>query len=161
MPPITALLHTSNDALRLGRALETLLPCAELLIVDHGSTDATQRVARGYGARILPADGQATVKHYLERASSDWILCLDPSEFITERLQATLFEWNSLSSESIAGTSAFSFSVREQLDHSWRDLPEPQTRFVPRTWSLWNGRLPAYDRTSTALEGSLLRIAFP
>lgn len=161
MPPITALLHTLNDALRLGRALETLLPCAEVLIVDHGSTDATCRVARVYGARILPADGQATATHYLERASSDWILCLDPSESITETLQATLFEWNSLPTNSIAVTSAFSFSVREQLDHSWQDLPEPQTRLVPRNWSLWNGRLPAYDRTSTALEGSLLRIAFP
>jgi len=28
---ITALLHTSNAAPRLGRALETLLPCAEIL----------------------------------------------------------------------------------------------------------------------------------
>jgi glycosyltransferase involved in cell wall biosynthesis len=56
MPPLTALLHTTNDALRLGRALETLLPCAELLIVDHHSTDATLRVARAYGARILPAE---------------------------------------------------------------------------------------------------------
>src|SRR5271166_4287809 len=80
MPPITALLHTSNDALRLGRALETLLPCAELLIVDHGSTDATLRVARAYGARLLGADGLAAAKHYLERAASDWIFCLDPSE---------------------------------------------------------------------------------
>ena len=161
MPPITALLHTSNDARRLGRALETLLPCAELLIVDHDSTDATRRVARGYGARVLPANGQATVEDYLEHASSDWILCLDPSESITERLQATLFEWNSLAAESTASSSAFCFSVREQLDHGWQDLPEPETRLIPRNWGLWNGLLPAYDRASIPLEGSLLRIAFP
>ena len=37
MPPITALLHTMNDALRLGRTLEMILPCAEILIVDHRS----------------------------------------------------------------------------------------------------------------------------
>ena len=56
MPPITALLHTKNDGLRLGRALEMLLPCAEILIVDHHSADATRRIAREYGARIVTAD---------------------------------------------------------------------------------------------------------
>ncbi len=161
MPPITALLHTSNDALRLGRALETLLPCAELLIVDHGSTDATLRVARAYGARLLGADGLAAAKHYLERAASDWIFCLDPSESVTERLQTTLFEWGSLPAGSIAADAAFSFSVREQVDHDWRELAEHQTRLVPRSWSLWDGLLPSNDRSSTALEGSLLRIGFP
>ncbi len=161
MPPITALLHTSNDALRLGRALETLLPCAELLIVDHGSTDATRRVARAYGARVLAADDRTTPKHCLERATSDWIFCLDPSESVTERLQATLFEWSSLPAGSIAGDAAFSFSVREQVNHNWRELAEFQTRLVPRRWSLWNGLLPANGRSSTTLEGSLLRIGFP
>ena len=37
MPPFTALLHTHNDALRLGRALETLFAGSEILIVDHHS----------------------------------------------------------------------------------------------------------------------------
>ncbi len=161
MPPITALLHTENDARRLGRALETLLPCAELLIVDHASNDATRRVAHEYGARILPAEGQATPKHYLARASYDWVLCLQPSESISERLQASLFEWNAIPGDSIAGSSAFSLRVREQVGDSWEDLPEPQTRLVPHDWSLWKGLLPGYEPSSMALEGSLLRIAFP
>jgi glycosyltransferase involved in cell wall biosynthesis len=37
MPQLTALIHTHNDELRLGRALESLRPCDELLIFDHGS----------------------------------------------------------------------------------------------------------------------------
>ena len=57
MTSITALLHTKNDALRLGRALETLYACDDILIVDHGSRDATVRVAREYGARVV--DGRA------------------------------------------------------------------------------------------------------
>ncbi len=52
MPPITAFLHTHNDARHLGRALESLRPCDEILIIDHGSTDSTLRVAREYGAAI-------------------------------------------------------------------------------------------------------------
>jgi hypothetical protein len=33
MPKITALLHTHNDALRLGRALDSLRPCDEVLVI--------------------------------------------------------------------------------------------------------------------------------
>ena len=161
MPPITALLHTTNDALRLGRALETLLPCAELMIVDHHSPDATLRVARAYGAQILRAEASATAKHYLERARCDWILCLDPTESISERLQATLFEWSSLSNESLLNAAAFSVFVCEQTDRTWEHHSAPETRLVPRGWNSWNGRLPAHESSSLALEGDLLRIAFP
>ena len=65
MPPITALLHTSNDGLRLGRALETLLPCAEILIVDHHSTDDTLRIVREYGAHILREENSTPANHGL------------------------------------------------------------------------------------------------
>lgn len=160
MPPLTALLHTSNDALRLGRALETLLPCAELLIVDHHSTDATLRIASEYGARVVPAASSATKSHYLDLARHDWILCLEPSESITEALQTSLFEWSSLPGDSVAGTPAFSLSIREQMTEEWQDLP-PETRLIPRAWTLWNGRLPAYHPSSVALPGEVLRLSFP
>jgi glycosyltransferase involved in cell wall biosynthesis len=161
MPPITALLHTSNAAPRLGRALETLLPCAEILIVDHHSADATARVAREYGARILPADSGATTNHYLNQARHDWILCLDPSESISEGLQAALFEWSCLPTFNGEGTPSFSMFVREQIDGNWRTQPAPETRLIPRTWTAWNGPLPAYDPSSMALKGELLRFSHP
>lgn len=161
MPPITALLHTTNDALRLGRALETLLPCAEVMIVDHHSTDATLSVARAYGARILRAETSVASEHYLDRARCDWILCLNPSESITEKLQASLFEWSSLSKESLLNAAPFSLFVREQTDGTWQRHSVPQTRLVPRNWNSWDGRLPAHEPSSQALEGDLVRIAFP
>jgi glycosyltransferase involved in cell wall biosynthesis len=165
MPPITALLHTANDARRLGRALETLLPCSELLIVDHHSTDASLRVARQYGARVVSSDEAlsdacSAAASCLDLARHDWILCLDPSESITEGLQATLFEWSSLPAHSVEGTLGFSVRVRKQVVETWRILPH-ETRLVPRQWNLWNGRLPSHEPSSITLEGELLRLAFP
>ena len=52
MPKFTALLRTHNDALHLGRTLESLRPCDEVLIIDDCSEDDTTRVAREYGAVI-------------------------------------------------------------------------------------------------------------
>jgi hypothetical protein len=165
MPPITALLHTKNDALRLGRALETLLPCAEILIVDHHSADATRRIARAYGARVVAAESPDKVHRYLDLASHDWILCIEPAESINENLQASLFEWSKLPSHrvasSAAGGPAFSVFVREQTGERWLDLPAPETRLVPRSWPRWHGQLPAPEPSAVSLEGELLRFVLP
>src|ERR1700680_1909443 len=157
MPPVTALLHTTDDALRLGRTLETLLPCVEILIVDHYSSDATRRIARDYGARVVAAEDPSTLNQYLDLARCDWILCMEPGESLTEGLQASLFEWSTLPSYDvvggIAGGRPFSVFVREQIRKSWLDLPAPETRLIPRNWTRWHGRLPAPDPCAIVLEG--------
>jgi glycosyltransferase involved in cell wall biosynthesis len=160
MPPITALLHTENDALRLGRALEVLLPCDEILIVDHHSQDATCRIAREYGARIVPADEATAARHYLDLASHDWILCLQPTESISEGLQATLYEWK-FSPEGSPSAAAFSVFVREETAQGWLDHPAPETRLIPRDWNQWQERIPFSDASAIALEGELLRFSLP
>jgi len=177
MPSITALLHTENDALRLGRALETLYACDDLLVIDHGSRDATVRIAREYGARIVEARPGASAEDHLSYASqglaspalanfasanSSWILCLDPHESLTEKLAASLFEWKSEVFHALAPAApAFAVFLREETAEGWLEVPAAQTRLVPRTWSAWNGVFPAHAPAALALEGELLRFVFP
>ncbi|MGA8764018.1 MAG: hypothetical protein WB562_14225 [Candidatus Sulfotelmatobacter sp.] len=161
MPPITALLHTENDALRLGRALEMLLPCDGILIVDHRSQDATCRIAREFGARVVPATNGVPASHYLDLVSHDWILCLQPTESITESLQVTLYEWKFLPPEMVPSAPAFSVFVREETANGWLDHPAPETRLVPRNWRQWRRRIPADEPSALVLEGELLRFTLP
>jgi glycosyltransferase involved in cell wall biosynthesis len=163
MASITALLFTHNDALRLGRTLETLYACDEILIVDQGSRDASVRVARQYGARVLEARPQVSPADYLRTvpstgSNSQWILSLDPHESLTEKLAASLFEWKS---ESAPAASAYSFYLREETAEGWVEVPAPQTRLVPSNWNLWKGNLPAQEAGAIVLEGELLRFVFP
>ncbi len=160
MPAITALLHVQNDALRLGRALETLLPCDEILVVDHGSRDATRRIAREYGARVVEATDGASLSQCLQFARCEWILCLEPRESLTEALAASLLEWRSESQTSPAIT-AFSIFLREETPDGWLENPNPQIRVVPRNWNDWKGLLPAPGHFASALEGALLRFMLP
>ena len=160
MPPITAVLHTENDALRLGRALETLYPCDSILVIDHGSRDATVRVAHEYGARVVSAKTGAPPTHYLPSAAPGWILCLDPRESVTESLAAGLFEWKLLPVETLAAP-AFSVFLREETVNGWIDIPAAATRLVPWTWDRWEGRLPLSESSAIALEGELLRFVLP
>jgi cellulose synthase/poly-beta-1,6-N-acetylglucosamine synthase-like glycosyltransferase len=165
MPAITALLHTKNDAIRLGRVLETLYPCDEILIVDHNSSDATVKVAREYGARIVEPRGAAAPTEYLDDSHRGWILCLDPRESLTESLAASLFELKSESKKPEKSASfnerAFSVLLREETAEGWIDHPAAQTRLVPVGWKRWEGKLPANEPSAVQLHGELLRFAFP
>jgi glycosyltransferase involved in cell wall biosynthesis len=159
MPSITAIVHTSNDALRLGRLLETLYPCDDIVVIDHESQDGTLTIAREYGATILPPKPEAIPSGYLWPQSSEWILCLDARESLTESLAASLFEWKS---EAVSASgAAFSVFLREETAEGWVEHPSAQTRLVPATWNHWAGRFPTPDASTVSLEGDLLRFAFP
>ena len=162
MVPITALVHAHNDALRIGRCLETLYPCDEIVIVDHGSDDGTLHVAREYGARVVKAAEASFAIGDLwgaEHKGEEWILCLDPSESLTESLAASLFEWKS---EAVAaGASAYSVFLREETAEGWVENPVAQTRLVPARWERWEGRFPQNDDSALVLEGEVLRFVLP
>ena len=158
MPSITAIVHTNDDALRLGRLLETLYPCDDIVVIDHESEDGTVTVARDYGATIMRAKPGATPAGYLAVPSSGWILCLDAREALSESLAASLFEWKS---EAVSAGAPFSVFLREETAEGWLEHPSAQTRLVPATWSQWAGRFPRPDDSAVSLEGDLLRFAFP
>lgn len=160
MPPITAILHTRNDAVRLGRALETLHPCDEILIVDHGSTDATLHVARQHAARIAMATPGQTPSDQGAAARHEWILYLLPSESLSEGLQASLFEWKLYESIDVRHIRSCSALVRLETEQGWLEKAA-STRLVPRHWQRWNGNLPADDPGSLLLQGELLRFSRP
>jgi len=160
MPAITAVLYTQNDALRLGRCLETLYPCDQILVVDHGSRDETVEVAREYGAQVVEAVPGACPVHYLGTADPDWIFSLDPHESVSESLAASLYEWKSRITDT-ASTPAFSVFLREETAEGWLQVPVAQTRLVPPAWKQWEGCFPSTAPSALALEGELLRFVFP
>jgi hypothetical protein len=162
MNRITAVLHTHDDALRLGRCLETLYPCDEILIVDYDSRDRTVQVAREYGARVVDGKAGEFPNSYLRYSGAEWILCLDPCESLTEGLAASLFEWKLEAVHSSAASSpAFSAFLREETEKGWIENPTAQTRLVPAGWNRWEGGFPAMEPSALTLEGEILRFALP
>ena len=156
MPPITAFLQTHNDARHLGRALESLRPCDEILIVDHGSTDSTLRIASEYGATIRTFPPNSSIAEHVPQARHEWIFCLLPIETMTESLEASLFEWKLYTAEQVAQTTSASVVVKDEAKNT-AVKTVTSTRLVPKSWSLWDGPLPQPDPRSLLLEGDLLR----
>ena len=97
MAPVTPTIDFSavvvcyNEADRLGRALDTIAFCKELIIVDLDSTDRTLDIARRYGAIILrqdrPAYPNLPRQFGISHAHCPWIVTIDPDEeFPTDEL---------------------------------------------------------------------------
>lgn len=160
MPPIAAILRARNDALRLGRALESLRACDEIVILDHGSTDQTLRVAREYGARLIPMDPTQVWQHIIPTERCGWFLLLQPSEAISEGLEAALYEWKLRSESDAAQVTSCFMALREEIPGGW-SAPTPITRLIPKDWHRWNGDFPQHDPQGMMLDGDLLRFRQP
>lgn len=155
MPRISALLHVTNGCHALARALESLRPCDEIIVVDHGGKEETSKVAQEHGARTIK--GVHGVDHgaYAQDAKNDWVLCLLPSESIAEELEASLLEWKH--SEPGEVHLGYNIGIREQNGTGWKSLP-PELRLVNRQQLNWTGDLPPSAPDASVLAGHLLRI---
>ncbi len=83
--PISAVIITRDAERHLGAVLEACDFCAERLVLDSGSTDGTERIARAAGARFErhPFLGYGPQKRRaVELAAHDWILSLDADEVL-------------------------------------------------------------------------------
>ena len=90
---LSAVLITLNAERELAACLASLSFCAEILVVDSGSSDATLAIASAHGARVVQADwrGFGAQKAYAaSQAANDWVLCIDADERVSTELRAAI-----------------------------------------------------------------------
>ncbi|HEX4843290.1 MAG TPA: glycosyltransferase family 2 protein [Limnobacter sp.] len=91
--PVSAVFITLNAANQLEAALQSVLWCDEIVVVDSGSTDGTCELAKQCGAQVIqqPWMGFGPQKQFaVAQARHDWVLCLDADERVTPALQQAI-----------------------------------------------------------------------
>jgi glycosyltransferase involved in cell wall biosynthesis len=91
--PISLVVITQNEERNLERCLRAADFCAEMIVVDSGSTDRTLDLARASGAQIFHRDwtGYGDQKNFgTEQASQPWVLCIDADEVVTPELRNSI-----------------------------------------------------------------------
>jgi glycosyltransferase involved in cell wall biosynthesis len=94
-PPVSAIIHTLNEAEQIEDCLRTVEWADEIYLVDSLSTDDTvERVRKAFPtARVEAREylGAAATKNYaIDRAANDWIFVIDADERVTPELRSEI-----------------------------------------------------------------------
>lgn len=130
--PISVHILTWDSGKTLRHTIESVRNCAEILVIDGGSSDDTLRIAQTYSARIIsqrdderrstPIDDFSAVRNVgLHHATQPWILTLDSDEYASPELLTDLRN-----------------TVTREL---------PCACFVPRKYVLSDGRIVTHAST--------------
>jgi glycosyltransferase involved in cell wall biosynthesis len=161
-PTISVAIIAMNEADRIERLLKSVQSADEIIVVDSGSTDGTPTLCRRYGAIVIdhPWMGYAAQKQMaLERASSEWILCLDADELVSETLAEEIGTALGSVPAEVAGFSMprLSYFLGSWIRHGgW--YPDRKIRLVRRGRGRWSG--DALHETLT-VDGRVLKLSQP
>ncbi|NQS99320.1 MAG: glycosyltransferase family 2 protein [candidate division Zixibacteria bacterium] len=93
MLDISAVVLSYNEELNIARCLSSLDFCREIVVVDSGSTDKTNKIAANFTEKVLyhPIEGHGAQLNWgIEQTTNDWILSLDADEEISVQLKKSI-----------------------------------------------------------------------
>jgi glycosyltransferase involved in cell wall biosynthesis len=137
--PLSIFIIAKNEADRIGATIEAVQGLSDdLIVVDSGSTDGTQEVAAGLGARVVhnPWPGYGPQKRFAEDLCRHvWMLNLDADEVVPPNLAG---EIRRLFAEGEPPVAAYRLGIAEifpgeSKPHRW-------------AYTLWPVRLYRRDR---------------
>lgn len=116
---ITGMIITLNEAHNIRECVKSLRQvCAEIIVVDSGSSDNTQEIATDLGAKVYQqaylGDGPQK-NHGLQFASNKWVLSIDADERLSSKMVEVIQKLD-LESTSF---DAFAFARKNYVGTHW------------------------------------------
>ncbi len=157
-----------NEEENLERCLRAAEFCAEMIVVDSGSTDGTLSVAERFGARVFHRawNGYGKQKNFgCEQASQPWILCIDADEQVSDELRDSMIK----AFKSDPAVDGFDINrhgiyAGKVINHSgW--YPQWRTFLYRKGSAEWGGMEPHvvvnfYGRSKRKLKGDLYHYTY-
>lgn len=137
---ISASIICCNEERNIEECLRSVAWCDEIVVVDSGSTDSTEKIAQIYTDRIIqrPWAGYVAQKNFaLDQCRGDWVICLDADERCTPELRAAI--------EANLAADVAGFEVRRRAWYLGRWIrhggwyPDWRLRIVRRGRARWGG----------------------
>jgi glycosyltransferase involved in cell wall biosynthesis len=155
---ISATIVTFNEEKNIGRAIESLLCCDEIIVVDSGSTDRTVSIAQQRGACVTVREwpGYAQQKNFAASlASYDWVFSIDADEALGEELEAEIMALK----EKPFAADGYSMPRLAQYLGKWIRhsgwYPDRKIRLYDRRKGRWTGE---YVHETVRVDGRVLEL---
>lgn len=150
MTPFSIFVIARNEVDRLGDTLRAVRDLTDdLVVVDSGSTDGTQDLARSLGARVIHRDweGYGPQKRFAEECCRhDWLLNLDADEVVPPNLSA---EIRALFEPGPPAADAYTMRIAEMFPGEAKPHPWAYALAPVRLYTRAKGRYsasPVHDR---------------
>jgi glycosyltransferase involved in cell wall biosynthesis len=161
-PTVSAIVVCYNEEDNIGRCLESLVWCDEIVVVDSFSTDRTVEICGRYTDRIIQREwaGYRDQKAFAHsQATKDWVLLVDSDELVTPKLRDEIKEALVAHGEGFAGFSLprVVFYLRRWW---WRGgwYPDYDVRLFRRDRATWGGSDP---HEKILVDGKVRRLRNP
>jgi len=163
MNRLSVCIIAQNEQENLPRVLQSAQRVAdEIVLVDGGSSDRTQEIARNAGAKVFfrPFTNHADQKNYAaSQASHDWIFLLDADEELSGELKTSVQQWKSQPPAfAVYEMPRLTWYLGAWIHHS-RWYPDWQRRIYRREAASFSGVIHSalrYDGPIGRLRGDLL-----
>jgi glycosyltransferase involved in cell wall biosynthesis len=145
-PSVSAIIVCYNEEHNIGRCLNSLCWCDEIVVVDSFSIDRTVEICRQFTNIIIQREwaGYRDQKAFAHsKATKDWVLMIDSDEEVTPELKEEILE-----QLAVAGTLCSGFLLPRlvfYLDRWWRRggwYPDYDVRLFRRDRATWGGTDP-------------------
>ncbi len=158
---ISSIILAKNEEARIAACLASLSWCAELIVVDNGSTDKTAEIASREGARVISmkdGDFSALRNAGMQSATGKWILYVDADETVPKELAREIQDV--VSHDTAAKPAAYEISRENYyLGRRWPHKDRHLRLFRKRALKGWQGALhesPMIEGQTGSLSSSLL-----
>jgi glycosyltransferase involved in cell wall biosynthesis len=156
---ISAIVICLNEADRIGRCLDSLSFCDEIIVVDSGSTDGTLEIVRRYTERVIehPFAGYAAQKNFaMDQTKHEWILCLDADEALDAEAVAAARAALSRDDPAVAG---YAFERVAYYLGVWHDYGEWSQDWQLRLFRRARGRFGGVEpHDHVDIDGPVVRL---
>ncbi|HSW87661.1 MAG TPA: glycosyltransferase family 2 protein [Candidatus Saccharimonadales bacterium] len=140
---LSAIIIAKNAEDLISDCLKSISFCDEIIVVDGGSTDKTNNIAKKFHAKVITGDtinfaGQRNIG--LQHASGEWVLYIDTDERVSPSLREEIIKY--------AGNPRNQYQAykikRKNFyfgNHEWPQIEKLERLFKRENLKKWEGRL--------------------
>jgi len=154
MNKISAVVIAKNEEQIIGDCLESLSFCDEVIVINNSSTDKTEQVAEGLGAKVYSIDSNnfSELRNFgLQKAHHEYLLYLDADERIDSKLKDSILKAAS------EDKYAFYYLKRQNYylgKNAWPHIEKMERLFRKKDLQGWRGEL--HETPEVKGEGKIL-----